>query len=151
MRKMLCQDLKRELMFLFILMCLISMTSCNKALISKNSLENETIVKANLTSREEQLIKGTGVENYYAFDAITRNPGINAVECWVDYYEKGKFKTKIGGLTSSVNVSKDAVTTILFSTQASKSNKVEEKWTFQLLLRTILDTIVALTVQWLQK
>ena len=63
MRKLLCQDLKRKLMFLLILLCLIPMTSCSKALKTKNSIENETIVKSSLTSREEQLIKGTGVEN----------------------------------------------------------------------------------------
>lgn len=95
---------------------------------SNKNRSDGMIKKADLTNKEEQIIRTFPVDKYFAYDIDLKNSNINLVEYWIDYYEKGKFKNRIFGGENSVDKDKKDFNMILFATQKILAKETDEIW-----------------------
>ncbi|MBI6872113.1 hypothetical protein [Clostridium aciditolerans] len=124
------KNIKSVISLLFITIFILFLPSCSKEnKDGRKEHKDGTIVKANLTDKEQQLIRGFGADKQFVFDVNLQNKDINWVECWVDYYENGKFKNKILRSGTQINFKSESSGMLIFSTQNGFSKREEEKWT----------------------
>lgn len=130
MNNVLRKSVKSIICLLFITIFMLFLPSCSKEYKDgEKEHKDGTIVKANLTDKEQQLIRGFGADKQFVFDVNLQNKDINWVECWVDYYENGKFKNKILGSGTQIDFKNEPSGMLIFSTQSGLSKREEEKWT----------------------
>ena len=98
---------------------------------NKSQMAGE-IVETQLTDREKELLRGVGIDKFLVFDANIKNKNIKKIDFWVDYYEKGSFRGRCSGVGTDVEASKDKNFKMVFSTNNSASNLLEEKLTFSI-------------------
>jgi hypothetical protein len=93
------------------------------------------IQESKLTNSEKELIQGLDVDKCFIFDTDIKSENILQVEFWVDYYEKGTFKSMYGGIESDIQSQKDKNKNVrlIFSTQKFSANNFEDKWIFSIL------------------
>lgn len=120
---------KSIICLLFITIFILFLPSCSKEYKDgEKEHKDGTIVRANLTDKEQQLIKGFGAAEQFVFDVNLQNKDINWVECWVDYYENGKFKNKVLGSGTQINFKNEPSDMLIFSIQSGLAKREEEKW-----------------------
>jgi len=92
---------KKRIAILFSILAIILITSsCS---LDEEKVEQSIIKEANLTDREEALIKGTGVNNSFVFE-YQDNQDVENVDIWIEKYLGGE---KIGPLLKTTNLLKD--------------------------------------------
>lgn len=129
MNYILRKNIKSVISLLFITIFILFLPSCSKENKDAGKEHKDgTIVRANLTDKEQQLIRGFGAAEQFVFDVNLQNKDINWVECWVDYYENGKFKNKILGSGTQINFKNEPSGMLIFSIQSGLSKREEEKW-----------------------
>lgn len=129
MNYVLRKNIKSVISLLFITIFILFLPSCSKEYKDEEKGHKDgTIVKANLTDKEQQLIRGLGADKQFVFDVNLQNKDINWIECWIDYYENGKFKNKILGSGTQINFENEPSGMLIFSTQNGSSKREEEKW-----------------------
>jgi len=92
---------KKRIAILFSILAIILITSsCS---LDEEKVEQSIIKEANLTDREEALIKGTGVNNSFVFE-YQDNQDVENVDIWIEKYLGGE---KIGPLLKTTNLLKN--------------------------------------------
>jgi hypothetical protein len=122
---------KRILIMLLLGLVLIGAVGCQyDNALKQNDGDAETvqqnkIIKADLTNREVNIINGTGCSKYFMFD-VQLVDEFSYVSIWVDKYEYGEMTgTTFGGLGSTLNKESNLLN-MMMTTHHFKEE--DEKW-----------------------
>lgn len=118
-----------------ILICILFFQGCNSNDKNKFGKTNVAqgageIVQAKLTDKEKQLLQGLEIDKYFIFEANIKDKNIKSLDVWTDYYENGKFKVKVSGIGTNIELPEDKDLRIIFSTQRALTEDKKERWSF---------------------
>src|SRR6056297_28958 len=102
---------KKRILISFLILTVILITvSCST---DDKEVETSIIKRAELTDKEETLIKGTGINHSFVFEYQENNNDVEKVDIWIEKYLGGE---KIGPLLKTTNpVNNDAEKYIMFN------------------------------------
>jgi hypothetical protein len=122
---------KKILMMLLLGLVLIGTVGCqdniplDKNVENTEAIQQNRIMKADLTNREVNIIKGTGCSKYFVFD-VQLSDEFSYASIWVDKYESGEMTGKTFGSLGTTLNEESNLFNMMMTTHHFKGE--DEKW-----------------------